>query len=96
MKFIITQLFLLIAPILHPSFKPSHITALVAYSHDSHSIIGSMLKAIKTLQQQVATLQKTLKESGHSVDDNHKPPVKCSSSPTLIPSSAMTAHEDPL
>jgi len=49
---VITQLFLPIALLLQPDppLKTSHITALVAYSQDSHATIGSLLKAIKMLQ----------------------------------------------
>jgi len=76
------------------SFLPM-IAALVAYSQDSHATIGLMLKAIKMLQEQVAVLQKSIKETGSGLDDEHKPPAKSGSLPPSIPSSATPVHEEP-
>jgi len=83
MHIVITQLFLLTAPILQPG--PPLMPFLFAYLHDSHSTVGSMLKSTKTLQHQVAALQKALHDASHALDEDCKP------SPTPLPSSSANS-----
>jgi len=93
-----TIIFLLITSILQPDspLMPSQIDALVAYSQDSHLTIGSMLKAIKMPQCQVATMQKALKEDSHTVKNTCKMPTKSPPLPSSVPSSATTSAKKPL
>jgi len=94
---LIMQSFLPMVPIFQADHVhlPLHITALVAYSQQSHTT-KSMLQSIKTHQCQVAVLQQAFSDIGHALDDDHKSPAKPGPLPKQLPHTTQESPQVPL